>query len=79
MWDNDLQLQIFGVNSNFWPSVGQGMGIISRTINKMRKLCCEELKFSCQVVNEESTPVNLKGTAEGKIFWEKRFFTFWFF
>ena len=45
----------------------------------MRKLRFEELKFSCHVVNEESTPVNLKGTAEGKIFWEKRFFTFWFF
>ena len=40
----------------------------------MRKLRFEELKFSCQVVNEESTPVNLKRTAEGKIFWEKRFF-----
>lgn len=44
----------------------------------MRKLRFEELKFSCQVVNEESTPVNLKGTAEGKIFWEgkKRFLFF---
>ena len=42
----------------------------------MRKLRFEELKFSCHVVNEESTPVNLKGTAEGKIFWEKKIFYF---
>ena len=47
----------------------------------MRKLRFEELKFSCHVVNEESTPVNLKGTAEGKIFWEgkKDFYFFLFF